>query len=64
MLSFAQADESFGELMEEVVDLLKELRGREQIRDECVAGAKGWLASANEPARALLDDLFKHKVTD
>ena len=55
---FAQADGSFDGLMEEVEDLLKESRDREQIRSECVAGAKDWLASADEPATAVLDDLF------
>ena len=36
--SFAQADRSFDELMEDFVDLLKDLRGREQIRSEGLVG--------------------------
>lgn len=49
-------------MMEEVVALRKELKDREQTGGQCVAEAKAKLASSNERAAALLEDLFQQEV--
>lgn len=62
--SFAQADGGIGEMMKGVAGLRQELQDRKEMQNTRVAEAKGRLASANERAATLLNDLVEQEVID
>lgn len=65
MCSFAQqAGRDSRELkgVQAIIRLREELKAREETGNKCVADAKGRLASTNERAAAMLDNLFEQEV--
>lgn len=64
MLVFAQRGRGNShELKRDVICLRKELKTREEMGAKCVADAERRLASTNERAATMLDNLFEQEVS-